>query len=1009
MLPKKKRWMADVVHPSPSNLVSLPTPPPTTTITLPNVSNNDGAKKIHCCDTPIQTMNTNTSTRSLPLPISSSSSPQLPPSGKSLQGGNLMSSSDMYGIAVLQQQQRQTNHPQQQTFNNRPGSNTTEHSQSDKSQILTSRQSNHSMKSTPSGRRNDVNANLITTISQYPTELLQQQQPGLLLQVLPQEYLMNYAQNLAKLNANKNSSSETVHTSVNECSIIPSKLNKIDNTSLANITAYSQGLLHQSSDTQGRQTHTTSTTTSTNMSNPSLRIKCSENSKIQRTPPQPTLRSSPMHNSPVFQYPAPTNSQRFSPPPPPPGPAPSQPSQTTSHPPPPRRLSGGSGDQVRHMKPMMTQSHHQHHHQLPPGFDLSSISAVARAASMLSPSQLEAAAALLSQWDNANHLSLLANNPSYRNLCNIAELSGNNKQQLANSSSSSVVSYASSIPSEINPVSSSCYMDNNPIQGVNRSGMTTEAKTRRVSDISSSSSFVNPKTVPSVSIGTMSDLRYSNMKTSPSLPRSMESTNRLNSRSSTPVNEMHKSEQHICCPPWITASGTGTGTGSGSASAGPGGSGASTDQRTYPTDSSHPNKLQPNPRDRDHHHHQQTVELADSRLAILHDAKLASLSVDWPSCTMSQNNNNNNNNNMPMMSKANRIRSSSSSSSSFSSTAACQAVSSLSSTPESSPFSVVNQLATKTVERKYSSSTSSSSPLSSGSSFLPSESMHKTSISGQCSPNVPMTFNFKGLNPHLQTSSSSPVSVSSTSSLSSLSSSCCQTIKPPPSPVIGGHKIPSSTITQSQIVITYSEENSPITTTTTTTTTNTACSPQSLNSFFPIMNTNSTTTSTNNVIEIAGSSSSCKVEVDDRSSINWSGKRSTHQSSELNNNNKRQSTTAYSSSGGLLPSTPPIQIMKQDSIIKNKINDNNSLDQKTQNNNNNNTSMPLKKRLIQRYEADRDIDMKQPSEVKNMCSSSTKVKLTMESAKVQSRPISYSEDMKANHYLSENRLTTKEM
>ncbi|CAH8475321.1 unnamed protein product [Schistosoma mattheei] len=97
---------------------------------------------------------------------------------------------------------------QQQSLTNRSISNmTTEYLHSDhKSQLVTSRQSSHPVKSALPGRRNDVNSNLMTTISHYPTELLQQQQqqqPGLLLQVLPQEYLANYAQNLAKLNVIK--------------------------------------------------------------------------------------------------------------------------------------------------------------------------------------------------------------------------------------------------------------------------------------------------------------------------------------------------------------------------------------------------------------------------------------------------------------------------------------------------------------------------------------------------------------------------------------------------------------------------------------------------------------------------------------------------------------------------------------------------------------------------------------------------------------------------------------
>ncbi|CAH8477621.1 unnamed protein product [Heterobilharzia americana] len=806
MLPKKKRWMA-AAHTSPTNLAS---PPSMTT------ESNVGPKKL-CCDTPMQTIG------STPRSLSNSISSPQPPVKTLPTGGGLLSASDPYGMSTLQQQQQH-----QQAFVNRSGSNiSSEYIHCDKSQTTTSRQSSHSIRSTPPGRRNDMNSNLITTISQYPTELLQQQ-PGLLLQVLPQEYLANYAQNLAKLNANKNPV-ETMHLSPNDYSL-GSKINKTDTMPLQN-SAYSQGLVQQT-DTQGRQTYIP---THNNMSSASLRIKCSENSKIQRTPQ--TLRSSPVHNSPVFQCPAPTNSQRFSPPP---------------HPP-PRHLSG-SGEQIRNTKPM-TQNH-----QLPAGFDLPTISAVARAASMLSPSQLEAAAALLSQWDNASHLALLANNPSYRNLCNIPELSGNKQP------SNSGLSFSPLISSESNPVSSS-YMDNH-MQNTCRTG-----------------------TIPSVSTGTMSDLRYSSMKPNPSLPRSMESTNRLNSRSSTPVNEPQKSD-HMCCPPWLTV-----------------------DQRTYPIDSSHSNKPQPSPRDH-------IFELADSRLAILHDAKLASLSVDWPSCTISQN--------IPM-SKASRTRSSSS----FSSTA-CQAVS-VPNTPESS-FSV-NQLHTKTAERKFSTSSSSSSSAS----FVTSESVNKTQISGQCSPNLSVSFSFKEPSVHPQTSS------------------CCQTITPP-SPNIGMPKIPNST--QSQF-LTHSTENSP--------------NAYSQSSPFVSMTTNST-------VSCIPTEVTNKTECD-RPNI-WSNKLSI-QSEQINRQTPVDSSII----------TPNSQIQPKQDPIKIKItSDTNLPDQRSQN-----TSMPLKKRLIQRYEADR-IDIKPPD--LTACNS-PKNELIIDNARLQNRS-TYSENIQNDQYLSENRFTMKE-
>ncbi|XP_018649140.1 jumonji domain containing protein-related including hairless [Schistosoma mansoni] len=769
MLPKKKRWMASA-HTSSTNLISSPS--------TVNTISNIGSKKL-CCDTPIQTVES--LSRSLPNSVVST---QLPV--RTLATGNLISTGDPYSLSMLQQQ----------SLVDRSTSNlTTEYLHSDhKSQVVTSRQSSHPVKSTLPGRRNDVNPNLITTISHYPTELLQQQQqqPGLLLQVLPQEYLANYAQNLAKLNVNKNSG-DLMHLPSNNCST-GSKINKMDTLSSVQNTGYSQGLLHQP-DTQGRQTHIS---THNNLPNLPLRIKSPDNSKIQRT--SQSLRSSPMLNSPVFQYPAPNNSQRFSPPP---------------HPP-PRRLSG-SGEQTRHNKPL-TQSH-----QLPSGFDLPTISAVARAASMLSPSQLEAAAVLLSQWDNVNQLALLANNSSYRNLNNIVDSSGNKQ-----------------------PVNSR----------------------------------------------TMSDLRYPSMKNSLSLPRSMDQlTNRLNSRSSTPGNEPMNKYDHMCCPPWST-----------------------TDQRAYSTDSSHSYKLQPSP-------HDHTVELADSRLAILHDAKLASLSVDWPSCTMPQN--------IPM-SKANRIRSSGSLSSPV-----CLTPTSFSNTTSESSFST-NQLHTKAA------TTSSSQSLSSVS-FVTSESLVRSPTSDHCSPTIPVNFNPKG--PTLQTES--PIS------------SCCQTIKSL-SPNTGITRVLNSSQSQFSAI---SGGKSP--------------TGYSLCGQFLPTNTNSI--NNNDTIELSNHIESNRIS-------NCPGKLST-----LSEQYKRHPLVG---TPNVMPTLLPQP--KQECIRTKFTVDTNISDHRSQN-----TSMPLKKRLIQRYEADR-VDMK-PSEL-STCNL-VKTELPMDNSHNRS---TNADDLKNKQYSPESRIAMKD-
>ncbi|VDP21799.1 unnamed protein product [Schistosoma margrebowiei] len=829
MLPKKKRWMA-AAHTSSTNLIS--SPPTVTTIS------NIGSKKL-CCDTPMQTVGS--VSRSLPNSVAST---QLPV--RSLATGNLLSTGDPYSLSMLQQQ----------SFANRSTSNmTTEYLHSDhKSQLVTSRQSSHPVKSALPGRRNDVNSNLITTISHYPTELLQQQQqqqPGLLLQVLPQEYLANYAQNLAKLNVNKNSG-DLVHLPPNDCSI-GSKISKMDTLSSVQNTGYSQGLLHQP-DTQGRQTHISNHNNSPNLP---LRIKSPDNSKTQRT--SQSLRSSPMLSSPVFQYPAPNNSQRFSPPP---------------HPP-PRRLSGSS-EQTRYNKPL-TQSH-----QLPSGFDLPTISAVARAASMLSPSQLEAAAVLLSQWDNVNQLALLANNSSYRNLCNIVDPSGN--KQPVNSSHS----FSPPVSSEPNPVTSGGYIENH-VHITNRNGTGTDCKSRGVSDLS----LTNTRTIPSVSTGTMSDIRHLSMKNSLSLPRSMNQlTNRLNSRSSTPGNEPMNKYDHMCCPPWST-----------------------TDQRTYSTDSSHSYKLQSSPYDH-------TVELADSRLAILHDAKLASLSVDWPSCTMTQN--------IPM-SKANRIRSSSS----FSSPV-CLVSTSFSNTTSESSFST-NQSHTKAA------TTSSSSSLSSVS-FVTSESLVRSPTSGHCSPNIPVNFNPKG--PTLQTES--PIS-------------SCQTIKSS-SPDAGINRILNSS--QSQFSALSGGK-----------------SPTIYSLCGQFLSTNANSINHNDTIELSNNVESNRIS-------NCPGKRSM-----LPEQYKRHPLVGTPSVMPTLLPQPKQEYTRTKFSVVTNISDHRSQ----------NTSMPLKKRLIQRYEADR-VDMK-PLEL-STCNL-VKTELPMDNSQPHNRSTNV-DDLKNNQYSPESRIAMKD-
>ncbi|TNN12004.1 Lysine-specific demethylase 3A isoform 1 [Schistosoma japonicum] len=840
MLPKKKRWMAAAHTTSVTNLTSSHL----TVTTMSNV----GSKKL-CCDTPMQTIGS-FSRLSIPNSITS----QIPVNNKTLPTGNLLSAGDQYGLSMLQQYQQQQ---QQQSFTNRSTSNvTSEYIHSDsKAQTVVPRQSNHPIRSTMPGHRNDANSNLITTFSHYPAELLQQQ-PGLLLQVLPQEYLANYAQNLAKLSANKNSG-DPVHPQPDDCSV-GSKINKVDSTSLSPNSGYSQSLFHQP-DTQGRQIHAS---THGNSPNLPLRIKSPDNSKIQRTPQ--SLRSSPMLNSPVFQYPAVANSQRFSPPP---------------HPPP--RCLSGSSDQTRHAKPM-TQNH-----QLPAGFDLPTISAVARAASMLSPSQLEAAAALLSHWDNANQLALLTNNPSYKNLCNIADSLGS-KQPINSaglsffptvSSESIHVTTTTTTTTTTITTTSSNYIDSHT-QITSRSGITTDCKSRRLSDLS----FTNPRTVPSVSTGTLSDLRCPSMKTSP-LPRSMDQlTNRLTSRSSTPVNEPLNKCDHMCCPPWLT-----------------------TDKRNYSIDLSHSNRVQPSP-------HDPTVELADSRLAILHDAKLASLSVDWPSCTMNQN--------IPM-SKASRIRSSSS----FS-PPVCLATC-LPSTPESS-FSM-NQLNAKIA-------TSGSSP-SSASFAVTSESLVKSQISSECSSTIPVNFNSKGFTIHTQPSTPS----------------CFQTTKSP-SPNNGLTKISNSS--QSQLSI-LPAENSPKNT-------HSPCGQ------FGIMNTNPTTY--NDAVELSN-------KVGDRSSNNdCSAKRFTQP-----DHVKRHHLV------GIPNAMPTLLAHSKQEGTRTKFNS----DHRSQN-----ISMPLKKRLIQRYEAD-SVDMK-PSDL-SICNLA-KPEFSVDSSKLQNRSTYVSEDTKNIQYLPENQI-----
>ncbi|OON14195.1 hypothetical protein X801_10015 [Opisthorchis viverrini] len=403
--------------------------------------------------------------------------------------------------------------------------------------------------------RNDLSSNLIAAITNSP-ELLQQS--GLLLHILPQEYIEKYTKSLEKRN-NTNKSAYDSGTSHNSLTGQSSDIGARAGSNEGPGAQISPPLRASQPSSRPSSTDFPQVFRTTSPSNFVYQVSVPRSSTIDANRVAPRTTLGPRLVTPQ----APIYSSSTTP--------------STQQQSPHRRLSGsaeglvskgGWGTSLQHPASQQPQL---------PSLDYSTISAVARAASLLhSSSRMNSAAALLSQWDPATQLALLS---QVREGVNRAD-NFDQKQ-----SATSLTSYPAPPPVSssltvggYHPTSTS--MGNSLIGRVFGSQQDLP-KLRNQIDVSPHVTRVH---TPS-NQNPAADVRRQTPK--PTMSQARQSDSRLPPTGSTNVENLKSFRD---TPPWLSTDGR-------------------SDQNVHV-----------NP----------VVEAADARLSILQDAKLAALSVEWP-------------------------------------------------------------------------------------------------------------------------------------------------------------------------------------------------------------------------------------------------------------------------------------------------------------------------------------------------------------------------------------------
>ncbi|KER22852.1 hypothetical protein T265_09128 [Opisthorchis viverrini] len=403
--------------------------------------------------------------------------------------------------------------------------------------------------------RNDLSSNLIAAITNSP-ELLQQS--GLLLHILPQEYIEKYTKSLEKRN-NTNKSAYDSGTSHNSLTGQSSDIGARAGSNEGPGAQISPPLRASQPSSRPSSTDFPQVFRTTSPSNFVYQVSVPRSSTIDANRVAPRTTLGPRLVTPQ----APIYSSSTTP--------------STQQQSPHRRLSGsaeglvskgGWGTSLQHPASQQPQL---------PSLDYSTISAVARAASLLhSSSRMNSAAALLSQWDPATQLALLS---QVREGVNRAD-NFDQKQ-----SATSLTSYPAPPPVSssltvggYHPTSTS--MGNSLIGRVFGSQQDLP-KLRNQIDVSPHVTRVH---TPS-NQNPAADVRRQTPK--PTMSQARQSDSRLPPTGSANVENLKSFRD---TPPWLSTDGR-------------------SDQNVHV-----------NP----------VVEAADARLSILQDAKLAALSVEWP-------------------------------------------------------------------------------------------------------------------------------------------------------------------------------------------------------------------------------------------------------------------------------------------------------------------------------------------------------------------------------------------
>ncbi|CAL8078522.1 unnamed protein product [Calicophoron daubneyi] len=402
---------------------------------------------------------------------------------------------------------------------------------------------NESSTSEPSSIcRNDFQANLIAAIAQHPSDFFQQQ-PGLLLQILPQEYLTN----LVKLaNSGKNVNDLVGHGNSSQASDLGAKPMLSDQQPtqplyLPNRASNSLTSPHRSESAEFQGGFHRASPSNLNSQPPAIKSKLIEPGKIAK--PIVTMHTSP-------QVSTSTGIQCFSP-----------------H----RRLSGSSDITTHHSTAQSKVWNQAPTPQHLAGLDFSTISAVARAASLFSSSRVDpaTASALLSQWENAAQIALLSSHN--RNMCTVpAEPVGRNQ-------SSPNVYQTFTLPVSTSSALDSGYIDSQRM---------SQPDSRYRNHVDQSANI--RRHTPSPSVPAVDIRRQSTSKPPVSAPRQTDISNRLPAAPPTSTIDLTKS-YHVT-PPWLPS---------------------------------------------EHRPEQTNFPRVCETAAILHDAKMAALSSDWPSSSSS--------------------------------------------------------------------------------------------------------------------------------------------------------------------------------------------------------------------------------------------------------------------------------------------------------------------------------------------------------------------------------------